>query len=684
MSNFDPALNHTYLKACWHWLELLLRRKAEAGFVPPPRETSFRQRVFRAGPIDDSFASKSETDSDLKKALAAVHAAEKSDPPPRMITLAARLQLTVFEQHILLLCAGTDLHPMLSGLCAAAQRDTSRTYPTFALALELFAGADWHALSVDSRLRALKLIEINQLPGQPLTLAALRADEWVAGYLNGIDSLDDRLAPLLQRLPDAPALETLPPSHQRIVNALRQQLAAAPALAVQLTGADSVSKQIIASTAHAGRPVYRVGADSVPLGAADIETFVRLWMRQYRLEERVLYVDASSEADVNEAQAAATKKLIAKLSAPVFLDVRETWQGIGPETLSTPVDKPTPAEQRTAWDIWLGGFAPGAGAALAGQFNLNLPTMHRVAKIAAAEAGAGPKAVIDTAWDSCVNLTRPRLDLLAEPIAAKATWDQLVLPKEEMQILNELVNQVGQRSVVYQNWGFAERMNRGLGISALFQGESGTGKTMAAEVVANKLRLSLYRIDLSAVVSKYIGETEKNLRKVFDAAEEGGAILFFDEADALFGKRSEVKDSHDRYANIEINYLLQRMEAYRGLAILATNMKNSLDPGFTRRLRFTINFPFPGPAERKLIWQVAFPPEAPVKNLDFEKLAALQLTGGNIHAIALNAAFLAAQADPPEITMTILKQAVAREMQRLNRPMTAMDLRPTDKRVATA
>ena len=152
-------------------------------------------------------------------------------------------------------------------------------------------------------------------------------------------------------------------------------------------------------------------------------------------------------------------------------------------------------------------------------------------------------------------------------------------------------------------------MNRGLGISALFAGESGTGKTMAAEVLANELRLDLYRIDLSAVVSKYIGETEKNLRRLFDAAEDGGAILFFDEADALFGKRSEVKDSHDRYANIEINYLLQRMEAYRGLAILATNMKSALDTAFLRRLRFIVNFPFPGAAERRAIWERVFPPE---------------------------------------------------------------------------
>ena len=183
-------------------------------------------------------------------------------------------------------------------------------------------------------------------------------------------------------------------------------------------------------------------------------------------------------------------------------------------------------------------------------------------------------------WDACLANTRPRMDLLAQRLDPKATWDDIVLPAEVEQLLRQIAGQVAQRSTVYDAWGFRARMNRGLGISALFAGESGTGKTMAAEVLANELRLNLYRIDLSAVVSKYIGETEKNLRRLFDAAEDGGAILFFDEADALFGKRSEVKDSHDRYANIEVNYLLQRMEAYGGLAILATNMKSALDPAF--------------------------------------------------------------------------------------------------------
>ena len=195
---------------------------------------------------------------------------------------------------------------------------------------------------------------------------------------------------------------------------------------------------------------------------------------------------------------------------------------------------------------------------------------------------------------------------------------------------------------VYEEWGFAVASDRGLGISALFAGPSGTGKTMAAEVLANELELDLYRIDLSQVVSKYIGETEKNLRRVFDAAETAGALLLFDEADALFGKRTEVRDSHDRYANIEVSYLLQRMEAYRGVSVLTTNLKEAIDRAFLRRIRFVVQFPFPDAALRARIWAGIFPPTTPTAELDCAQLAQLNVAGGSIRNIAMNAAFLAA------------------------------------------
>jgi len=242
-----------------------------------------------------------------------------------------------------------------------------------------------------------------------------------------------------------------------------------------------------------------------------------------------------------------------------------------------------------------------------------------------------------------------------------------VLGEHGRQTLRELVLHVRHRALVNERWGFAAKNARGLGVSALFVGPSGTGKTLAAEVLAGELRLDLYRIDLSAVVSKYIGETEKNLRRVFDAADQGGAILLFDEADALFGKRTEVKDSHDRYANIEVGYLLQRMEAYRGLAILTTNLKGALDTAFLRRIRFVVQFPRPDEAARREIWRRIFPDRTPVDELDVGALGRLDVTGGTIRSIAVRAAVLAAEAGTP-VTMTQLATAARAECAKLERP----------------
>ena len=231
-----------------------------------------------------------------------------------------------------------------------------------------------------------------------------------------------------------------------------------------------------------------------------------------------------------------------------------------------------------------------------------------------------------------------------------------------------------QRNLVYEQWGFSSKSARGLGISALFAGVSGTGKTMAAGIVARELQLDLYRIDLSAVVSKYIGETEKNLRRVFDAAETGGVVLLFDEADALFSKRNDVKDSHDRYANMEVSYLLQRMEAYRGLAILTTNLKDSIDPAFLRRIRFITRFEFPSAAERMQIWQRIFPAQLPTEDLNYRKLSKLNIAGGNIRNIALTAAFLAAE-EGSAVKMKHLLESAQSEFAKLERPIPPAEVR---------
>jgi hypothetical protein len=562
-----------------------------------------------------------------------------------------------------------ELDTRIAALCARAQNDPSRPYPSFALALALFDDPVWEALSPERPLRYWRLIEINQPGAQPLTISALRADERVVSYLKGLNYLDDRLMPLLAPLTDT--VDDLPPSQQLQADFIVQHLRAAPhgLPVVHLLGADSPSKRSIVKRAaqELGVSVYRLAADILPAAWAELETLARLYQRESQLLPLALYLDAQD----SDKEPPAVNRFLARLSGLVFLDTRESWSQLGRDALTLDVLKPSSAEQEEAWRKVLGEAEDQAPALLAGQFNLNLLEIERIAHTATEDE----QPTFDRVWDACLIASRPRLDTLAQRLEVKAQiWEDLVLPEPEKKLLRQIMDQVGQRHHVYERWGFSRRMSRGLGISALFAGESGTGKTLAAEVIAHELKLNLYRIDLSQVVNKYIGETEKNLRKLFDAAEDGGTILFFDEADALFGKRSEVKDSHDRYANIEINYLLQRMEAYRGLAILATNMKSALDTAFMRRLRFIVDFPFPGIRERKRIWERAFPQETETERLDYERLAKFNLTGGSIQNIAINAAFLAARAGS-SVTMPLIFEATRNEFRKLEKPVNEAEFR---------
>jgi hypothetical protein len=608
----------------------------------------------------------------------ALRAAAAAGPPPALVLLSRQLGLSRFEQDVLLLCAAMEYDPHLPAFCAQAARDPGRPYPTFALALRLFDEPAWDVLSPERPLRYWRLLEVNQPGHQPLTGSPLRADERIVNYLKGLNYLDDRLALVLSPLEtDAGPDELSGPQGavvESIVRHLEQATGKRRLPVLHLLGADTSGKQLAArhAAARLGLHVYRLPADLLPGPPADLDLLARLWQRESLLLPLALYLDAH-EAGPAEGPVSLLNRFLARGNGVVFLDTRDTLPGLDCPAVAFDLPRPTAEEQRSAWAAALGPAAGDAPGRLAGQFDLGLAAIRHLADAVRDEAGAGP-ALPDRLWDACLLYTRPRLDVLAQRLEAKATWEDIVLPAPEVNALRQLAAQVGQRSRVYDAWGFRRKMNRGLGISVLFAGESGTGKTMAAEVLANALRLNLHRIDLSAVVSKYIGETEKNLRRVFDAAEEGGAILFFDEADALFGKRSEVKDSHDRYANIEVNYLLQRMEAYRGLAILATNQKSALDPAFLRRLRFLVNFPFPGVAERRAIWERVFPEATPREALDLDRMARLNLTGGSIHNVALNAAFLAAQAGIP-VTMPLLLDAARAEFRKLERPVNEADFR---------
>jgi hypothetical protein len=619
--------NDRYLSAALAWLRLRLERLAAMGGAPPGTPptalapvapvTARRVRRTRAARQDALAlpAGSVAIDAALEAAAEELAAAQDDDPPPAAVLLAGRLGLTDFECTTLLLCAAPELDPGIPALCARAQDGAERPYPTFALALALGEDPAWDALSTDGPLRSWRLVEVDQRPDRALTASPLRADERIVDFLKGHNHLDDRLVPLLEPLGGPESDSALPPSQQGVVDAVTARLGGGGSPPVQLVGRSESSRRAVARQVAGGLGLhlYRLRAELLPTQPQELETLARLWHRDSLLLPVALLLEAAGDT-------APLRQFLRGAGGVVFVAVRDPLPDAGEAITAFEVGKPTPDEQRRLWAAALGdGDLP---AALAGQFDLDTEDVRRLG------AAVPPEGL----WDTCRAATRPRVERLAQRVDAKATWEDLVVPDEELRTLRHLAAQVPQRATVYDDWGFRDRMNRGFGITALFSGESGTGKSMAAEVIANDLRLDLYRIDLSAVVDKYIGETEKNLRTLFDGADDGGAILLFDEADALFGKRSEVRDSHDRYANIEVNYLLQRMESYRGLAILATNLRGALDGAFLRRLRFVVTFPYPDQGLRRRLWERALPAGVPREPLDLDRLARFPLTGARSRA----------------------------------------------------
>jgi SpoVK/Ycf46/Vps4 family AAA+-type ATPase len=591
------------------------------------------------------------------------------ETPPAIDRLSELFDLSAFERDILLLCAGVEMDSRIAALCGDVQGHPQRTYPTFGLAMAALPEPHWSALTPTRPLRRCQLVDVET--GHGLTSAPLRIDERILHYLAGVNLLDPLLEPRVQA--------TLPPEYitedhrliaSRIVHVFETCSDRLPLL--HLSGNDSQGQEDTAALAahFVGRYLFVLRAEDIPVVGPDLDQLAHLWEREALLLPAALLIQSGSVGLTPSA-----RRLIENLPGIVFLAGREPVR-LNRSFLRFDVEKPKPSEQKRLWQKALGTSGivlNGAVDAVSQQFTLSAREISSSAS--QLEADQHPVQPQDL-WNACRSLARPKLDELAQRIVPSAGWDDLVLPELQLQTIRQIASQVRHRMKVYETWGFAAKDRRGLGINALFTGDSGTGKTMAAEVLASELTLDLYRIDLSAVVSKYIGETEKNLKQIFDAAEEGGVLLLFDEADALFGKRGEVKDSHDRYANIEVSYLLQRMEAYQGLTILTTNLKSAMDRAFQRRLRFTVNFPFPDAALREAIWMRIFPAKTPTQGLDYKRLAQLNITGGNIRNIALNAAFLAAEeGNGKPVTMEHLAQAAKLEAQKIERAFSAAEIR---------
>jgi hypothetical protein len=606
-----------------------------------------------------------EQSSELDTQAATVRATMTS--PPAIDVLSELFGLTAFERSLLLLAAGADMDSHLAESCADIHGSPQKTYATFGLALALLPDPHWDAITPSRPLRRFRMLDVQR--GTTLTSAPLRVDERILHYLAGSNVLDPRLESFVRA---SPAPEGIAEGQRDIaVRAARLlESYAHYSPLVHVCGDDPLGHEdIAASAAHElGRHLVVVRADALPAIGPDLDQFALLWERESMLLPGALLVLGGGTE-----LTPAAGHLVERLPGVIFVSTREPVR-LNRTFVRLDANKPGPVEQKQLWQKTLGDAASRLNGTLddvSEQFRLSARVISSTGYLLGRRAE--PLAA-DALWDACRSLARPRLEDLAQRIVPCATWDDLVLPDLQKGLLRQLAAQVRYRMTVYETWGFAEKGRRGLGVSALFTGASGTGKTMAAEALARELRLDLYRIDLSAVVSKFIGETEKNLKQVFDGAEEGGALLLFDEADALFGKRSEVRDSHDRYANIEVGYLLQRIEAYQGLAVLTTNLKSAIDTAFQRRLRFTVHFPFPDAALREAIWKTIFPTATPTQDLDHKKLAQLNMTGGNIRNIAVNAAFLAAGAGTP-VHMANLMEAAKLEALKIERPLSDAETR---------
>jgi hypothetical protein len=669
------ALKEQPALAIWDELERVLARlERHAG--PENRRERFSGNGF------DAEVNGRARDSALRTQGGEEARPERWNPAAR---LRETFGLTGFELDTLLLCAGfvLDRRFAAAGAGQPEPAGASGLRPTFGLAVSALDEPHWSAAS---RLRPLRYWHLLEVGPGPLLHAPLEIDERVLLYLLGVPAVDERLDVLMHPLAgDEAEIESHSAGMREAVlrGALHWRQSRNLRGPLLLTGARPSERTALfrALCRETGVRSWTMDAAELPEAAADRERLARDLTREFALWPVALLVRTARLE--NPLPLAAW---LERVDAPVAVEVEtgspaERLRGV---RLDTPAM--SAAERR---QLWVGELGPLAEGMLAGQekktaldamvetFALDPAEIRLAAESVREEAmleGSGADAAVRAAWRICRTAARRSLDDLAARFDSPASWDDLVLPDGQVEILRQIVANARQTSVVLGDWGFAGRYARGLGLSALFAGASGTGKTMAAGIIARELDRDLYQIDLATVVSKYIGETEKHLRRVFDAAERSGAILLFDEADALFGKRSQVRDSHDRYANLEISYLLQRMESYRGIAILTTNMQNAIDTAFQRRLRFVVQFPFPDEPSRERIWRKVFPAAAPTAGLDYTRLAHLNVTGGVIRNIALLAAFLAADEKSP-IAMRHMLAAARTEFAKLDKPLTAAETR---------
>jgi ATPase family associated with various cellular activities (AAA) len=598
--------------------------------------------------------------------------------PPALHRLAEAFELDAFEVDVVLLCTAFEVDPrfQVDGIA-----------PTIGFVLGALPDAYWGALDLAAPLRQWGLVFADE--DEPLVAAPLRAANDVIRYLLGFDprvGYSDPFTLVAERLDPSPTLFATAQEIVRAVELATDVTQSAPA--VELHGATEDQRLALAQVcaAELGAPLALAAAHDLPHPGPELDALVRRWNRCGALTGTSLLVTCAGYED-DPAVQHRVERLLERVVRPLFISVvRSTTVEPRRRIIRRITPDPTPAESVAVWTRSAEAalsrlkLRPTRSLtaeidALATQFRLTASAIERICiEAEAAVAGDPPQTASGRAVpgagrlaarlrDGCARFVRARLDPLAERVPLRDVVE-VALPPQERAALEELEAQIRLSYTVNETWGLSRGQENGL--TALFAGPTGTGKTQAALQLASRTGLDLYRINVASVLSKYIGETEQNLDRIFDAAQVGGTILLFDEADALFGKRSEVKDAHDRYANLGTAYLLQRIEHASTPTILTTNLKEGLDPAFTRRLHFVVDFAFPDEAGREQIWKGIFPPRTPRRGLEPSILAQLSVTGGTISAIARRGAFLAA-ADCGEVEMRHLRESALRELRTVGR-----------------
>ena len=635
----------------------------------------------------------------------------------RLDQLAQHFHLTPLDQDILLVALAPEIDLRYGRLYAYLQDNVTHRHPSVDLALSLLHPDFYAKMAAQARLTAEAPLLRHHLlylwhdPANPHPAwldYVLTVDKRIVRYLLDGDEPDERVATYLEVVSPSVALDDLrlPGDHATKLATLTEQQSD---LVLYLQGKAGVGKQTTADALcrKLNQQLCVVNGQRLlaEVKAENFASVVQLIEREVRLQGAALYWEGFDAllADDKASQRLAFFATLANRPGLTFLAGQQVWEPDRSVQISSFLRVEFPLadynDRHQLWGEALAGAVHGGGvrtdaeglpveagidpqdidtAALAATFRFSagqiFDSVNTARDLARWRNPEAPRIEEDDLYTASRLHSNRKLTELAQKIEPHYSWDDIVLPTDKIEQLRGICDQVKYRGRVYDDWGFDGKLAMGKGISALFAGPPGTGKTMSADIIAHELGLDLYKIDLSTVVSKFIGETEKNLSRIFDEAETSNAILFFDEADALFGKRTEVRDSHDRYANLEISYLLQKMEEYEGMVILATNLHKNMDDAFTRRLHFIIEFPLPDAENRRHIWEQIWPAETPrCSDLDLDFIAQeVAVSGGNIRNIALAAAFLAA-ADGQTVTMPHLVRATQREYTKIGKLLTGRE-----------